>query len=145
LGLSVQEFCQGDGQKRSWIKEALGLPRKIGLSNDDGQKQRGYSSTYDKQSKEIVVWLGQKHAHRGDRDPKDMRHASPVNDDLGMRFESLGLSDHKRSQLNARNDSILAHGKSPISSDGFTALFEPLLSLIKQDRSALPVFPTLVP
>jgi CRISPR-associated protein (TIGR02710 family) len=66
-----------------------------------------------------------------------------VSDELGMRFEKLGLSDQKRSPLNARNDSILAHGKSPISSDSFNALLEPLLSLVEQDRAALPAFPML--
>lgn len=78
LGFSIQDFCQAEGHKRTWIKEALGLPRKIGRSDNDGVKALGYSRTFDKQTQQEVVWLGQKHPHLGDRDPKDMRHASPI-------------------------------------------------------------------
>jgi CRISPR-associated protein Cmr6 len=78
LGFSIQAFCQADGRKRTWIKEALGLPRKIGKSSDDGSRDRGYTPTVDKKTKEEVIWLGQMHPHRGERDAKDMRHASPV-------------------------------------------------------------------
>lgn len=78
LGFSIQEFCQSIGQKRAWVKEALGLPRKIGMSDSDGSITRGYLRSFDKQAKQDVVWLGQKHPYLNGRDPKDMRHASPI-------------------------------------------------------------------
>jgi len=76
LGYSIQAFAQK--HKRNWIKEALGLPRKISTSNDDGSRERGYSREFDRQTNQQVVWLGQKHRYLGKRQPKDMRHAAPV-------------------------------------------------------------------
>lgn len=76
LGFSLQAFCQG--RKRNWVKEALGLPRKIGVSKDDGTVQHKFTKTWDRQTKQDVVWLGQKHSHRGKREAKDMRHARPI-------------------------------------------------------------------
>jgi CRISPR-associated protein Cmr6 len=78
LGFSIQDFCQSAGQKRSWVKEALGLPRKIGASDSDGSGDRRYSRSFDRQTNQEVVWLGQNHPHLNGREPKDMRHASPV-------------------------------------------------------------------
>ena len=82
LGYSIQSFAQKN--KRNWIKEALGLPRKIGTSEEDGTKSRGYEEKFDEKSKRQVVWLGQKHPYlnlpdsQEPREPEDMRHAAPV-------------------------------------------------------------------
>jgi len=76
LGYSLQSFAQK--YKRKWIKEALGLPRRIGISDDDGSQSKHYQRDLDRKTKQPVVWLGQKHPYRGNRKPKDMRHAAPV-------------------------------------------------------------------
>jgi len=76
LGYSIQAFAQK--HKRNWIKEALGLPRKIGTSNNDGTRDRGYAREGDASNKQTIVWLGQKHPYLANRQPKDMRHAAPV-------------------------------------------------------------------
>jgi CRISPR-associated protein Cmr6 len=69
LGFSIQDFAKT--RKRQWVKEVLGLPRKIGLSDDDGREERNYKTLSE------VVWLGQKHEFLSGREAKDMRHASP--------------------------------------------------------------------
>lgn len=77
FGFSLQAFAQLN--KRKWRKEALGLPRKIGISTDDGSGRRpSYNRTYDRQTRGEVVWLGQFHRLLGTREAENMRHASPV-------------------------------------------------------------------
>jgi CRISPR-associated protein Cmr6 len=76
LGFAIQDFCQSDGQKRTWVKEALGLPRKIGPSENDGTTTKGFRTSEDRGPS--VIWLGQKHPHLGKRKADDMRHASPI-------------------------------------------------------------------
>ncbi len=75
LGYAIQDFAQK--HKRNWVKEALGLPRKIGISHDDGTRARQYRRESDRQTNQ-VVWLGQMHPYIAKRPPKDMRHAAPV-------------------------------------------------------------------
>lgn len=81
LGASIQAFAKK--YKRTWLKEALGLPRKIGISDDDGSRDRHYERVRDNQTKQKVVWLGQNHPFLGHTDPKDMRHAAPVHLHVG--------------------------------------------------------------
>lgn len=77
FGFSLQAFAQAN--KRKWRKEALGLPRKIGISDEDGStRQPAYQRTYDRQTQGKVVWLGQYHPHLRGREAEKMRHASPV-------------------------------------------------------------------
>jgi len=76
LGFSIQDFCQKTGQKRTWVKEAFGLPRKVGQSENDGRTKFDFEGSTDKTG-QSVVWLGQKHPHLGTRKAEDMRHASP--------------------------------------------------------------------
>ncbi|MDZ4778778.1 MAG: type III-B CRISPR module RAMP protein Cmr6 [Planctomycetia bacterium] len=77
LGFAIQDFGQSDGQKRTWIKEAFGLPRKIGQSDNDGRAKFAFSGSTDK-TQQAVVWLGQHHPHLDSRRAEDMRHASPI-------------------------------------------------------------------
>ncbi|NTV29494.1 MAG: type III-B CRISPR module RAMP protein Cmr6 [Candidatus Omnitrophica bacterium] len=78
LGFSIQDFAQAKGHKRTWIKEALGLPRKIGVSDNDGTRDKVYRTEWDARARQKVVWLGQKHDFIDKRDAEHMRHASPV-------------------------------------------------------------------
>lgn len=81
LGFSLQAFAKE--HKRKWIKEALGLPRKIGRSANDGTRDHGYTAVWDDKARQEVVWLGQFHPHRGGRDPQEMRHSAPVHLHVG--------------------------------------------------------------
>jgi len=77
VGFSLQAFAQSN--KRKWRKEALGLPRKIGISNEDGtRRQPQYRRSHDRQTQSEIVWLGQFHRYLAEREAEKMRHASPV-------------------------------------------------------------------
>ena len=64
-------------------------------------------------------------------------------DPLGKRFIELELNDRKKSPLNDRNNSILAHGQAPLSRQGYVNLFEAIMNLTDTKESELPHFPTL--
>ena len=66
-----------------------------------------------------------------------------VNEPLGLKFFEIGLGDRKQSPLNERNNSILAHGQSPISTRGYEKLRDRLNELLQVSETDLPVFPIL--
>jgi CRISPR-associated protein Cmr6 len=73
LGFSYQDYAKG--RKHHYGKEALGLPRKIGVSEHDGTRNKAYTKEWDHRKE--VVWLGQKHPFLGKREAKNMRDPSP--------------------------------------------------------------------
>jgi len=64
-------------------------------------------------------------------------------DPLGSAFKELGLADHEKSALNARNQSILAHGFSPASVKTVNELYTAALRLAGIEETKLPQFPSL--
>ena len=67
-----------------------------------------------------------------------------VGDSLGKRFRELELDDRKKSPLNDRNNSILAHGQAPLSRQGYVNLFTAIMNLTDAKESDLPHFPILM-
>jgi CRISPR-associated protein (TIGR02710 family) len=66
-----------------------------------------------------------------------------LGDPLGQRFIDLRLNQREQSPLNDRNNSILAHGQSPLSNKSYTKLFQVLLQLLEMTPDDLPRFPEL--
>jgi CRISPR-associated protein (TIGR02710 family) len=66
-----------------------------------------------------------------------------VNDPLGRRFGELALNERDRSPLNDRNNSILAHGQSPLSKRSYANLRDVLLQLLQLQPDEVPQFPVL--
>lgn len=67
-------------------------------------------------------------------------------DDLARRFRELGLADQDRSPLVARNESILAHGSTPVGTATWTQLRKVLSQLAAVGDEQLPApFPQLIP
>src|SRR5205823_5378327 len=62
---------------------------------------------------------------------------------LGARFFGLELPDRKKSPLVARNQSILAHGFSPVGEATYRQLWSAAFHLFGADESVLPEFPKL--
>jgi CRISPR-associated protein (TIGR02710 family) len=77
---------------------------------------------------------------------EDYRLLRELGDPLGVRFAELGLDDFRRTPLNARNNSILAHGFSRVSEGTIGALRKSALELagfIGIREETLPRFPVL--
>ena len=77
---------------------------------------------------------------------EDYRLLRELADPLGVRFARLGLDDFKRTPLNVRNNSILAHGFSRVSEGTIEALRKSALELaglIGIREETLPRFPAL--
>jgi CRISPR-associated protein (TIGR02710 family) len=55
-----------------------------------------------------------------------------LGDPLGARFQALNLHDPQQSPLAERNQSILAHGWKPVSSQGWEALWKKVLELASE-------------
>lgn len=66
-----------------------------------------------------------------------------LGDPLGSRFVELRLSDPAGSPLSGRNDSILAHGFSPVGEKVYRNLWKCALALAACDEDDLPHFPRL--
>ncbi len=66
-----------------------------------------------------------------------------LEDPLGRHFEDLGLADAVRSPLSGRNESILAHGFSPVGEKVYRELWKCALALAACDEGDLPSFPRL--
>jgi CRISPR-associated protein (TIGR02710 family) len=64
-------------------------------------------------------------------------------DPLAERFVKLGLADREGSPLSGRNDSILAHGFTPVGEKSFRALWTCALELAECDEGDLWRFPVL--
>ena len=65
------------------------------------------------------------------------------NDALGIKFFEIGLGDRSKTPLNERNNSILAHGQSAISTRGYERLRDLLNDLLLVSDLELPAFPRL--
>jgi len=73
---------------------------------------------------------------------EDYRLLNALGDDLGRRFYDLGL-DGRKSPLSARNQSILAHGFTPVGPNVFRPLWDKTLTLAGIAEDELPVFPRI--
>lgn len=66
-----------------------------------------------------------------------------LDDPLGAEFRQLGLDNRERSPLVGRNQSILAHGFSPVGDRPFRQLWGAALHLAAVTEAELPTFPHL--
>jgi len=66
-----------------------------------------------------------------------------LGDPLGTEFERMELTHPVKSPLNARNNSILAHGFHPAKEDVFNRLWGAAINLAGCNEDALPRFPSL--
>jgi CRISPR-associated protein (TIGR02710 family) len=73
----------------------------------------------------------------------DYKLLATLNDAIGQTFADLGLNDPQKSPLVARNQSILAHGYTPISDKAARQLFETVLQLLDTDENHLLTFPNI--
>ena len=71
------------------------------------------------------------------------RLLAALEDPLGALFQKARLSDPEKSPLTNRNQSILAHGYSPVSKKTFDDLWSAALNLAETGSDALPYFPCL--
>jgi len=69
------------------------------------------------------------------------RLLAELGDPLGGRFLSMG--ERVRGLLSARNDSILAHGMTPLGRKTWESLRAGLLEILEMDEAELPRFPKL--
>jgi CRISPR-associated protein (TIGR02710 family) len=89
-----------------------------------------------RRSKEGTLMLGLRDLYR-------LLHA--LGDELGQRFEDSPLSSDK-SPLEARNNSILAHGNSPLTLDSYEGFRKALEALMAISQADLPKpFPRIGP
>jgi CRISPR-associated protein (TIGR02710 family) len=66
-----------------------------------------------------------------------------LDDELGRRFADLQWHDPQHSPLVARNQSILAHGFTPVAAKVYQALWDGSLVLAQVGENELPAFPKL--
>lgn len=74
---------------------------------------------------------------------EDYKLLEALKDSLAGKFQSLGL-ERRESPLNARNQSILAHGLQAVNQNIFANLWEKALALAEIKENELPVFPQLI-
>ena len=75
----------------------------------------------------------------------DYRLLGALGDDLAERFQELELDDPKKSPLSARNNSILAHGQSPVTKEVWNRLLKAIRDLAGiQDEHLPKPFPRLL-
>ncbi len=72
----------------------------------------------------------------------DYQLLESLGDELAQRFRDLSLSGEK-SLLETRNQSILAHGFTPVSQEVFDGLYRKVSDLARISDGDLPQFPTL--
>lgn len=73
----------------------------------------------------------------------DYRVLAVMGEPPGLRFKELGLDDYEKSPLTARNQSILAHGFTPVSKVVFDRLWKATLKLAEIKESELVSFPRI--
>lgn len=72
----------------------------------------------------------------------DYQLLKALGDGLGQQFEEIGLTG-KESPLSSRNQSILAHGFTPVGEKVFQELWDRTLKLASVAEAELPAFPSL--
>jgi len=72
----------------------------------------------------------------------DYQLLDALGDELARRFRELGFYGPK-SPLGSRNQSILAHGFSPVSKQVFAGMFRKTMEIVQVKEDELPVFPIM--